>query len=36
MRRIDERIEAIRRDILQMHDLSRNAVELSFRAMKGG
>jgi len=35
MRRIDERIEAIRKDILQMHDLSRNAVELSFRAMKG-
>ena len=35
MRRIDERVEAIRRDVLQMHNLSRNAVELSFRAMKG-
>ena len=35
MRRIDERIEAIRKDILQMHALSKKAVELSFKAMKG-
>ncbi|MET1123659.1 MAG: PhoU domain-containing protein [Archaeoglobaceae archaeon] len=35
MRRIDEKIEAISREVLQMHDLSRRAVELSFEAIKG-
>uniref|UniRef100_A0A7C3RAS0 PhoU domain-containing protein n=1 Tax=Archaeoglobus fulgidus TaxID=2234 RepID=A0A7C3RAS0_ARCFL len=35
MRRIDERIEAIRMEILQMHELSKKAVELSFKAIKG-
>lgn len=35
MRRVDERIDAIRRDILQMHDLSKKAVELGFKAIKG-
>ncbi len=35
MRRIDDRIKAIRKDILQMHTLSKKAVKLSFKAMKG-
>ncbi len=35
MRRVDERIDAIKKEVLQMHDLARKAVKLSFKAMKG-
>jgi phosphate transport system protein len=35
MRRVDERIEAIKKEVLQMHDLSRKAVKLSFQALRG-
>lgn len=35
MRRIDERIEAIYREIYKMHDLAKESVSLSFKVLKG-